>query len=79
MTDDEICARLNAIFRDVFENETLTVTAATSAKDIAPWDSFNHINILVASEMRFGVRFTSAEVETLNNVGDFVRLIQEKL
>ena len=49
------------------------------AKDIAEWDSFNHINILVASEMRFGVRFTSAEVETLNNVGDFVRLIQEKL
>lgn len=45
---------------------------------MAEWDSFNHINIVVASEMRFGVSFRSSELEDLKNVGDFVALIRDK-
>ncbi len=79
MTDDEIYEALHAIFHDVFDNESIVLNSQTSAHDIPEWDSFNHINILVASEVRFGIHFNTAEVETLQCVGDFVRLIREKL
>lgn len=77
MTEEEIYKRLNTIYRDIFDDEPISLTSETTADDIAGWDSFNHINIVVATEVAFGVKFKSAEIEGLKNVGDFVRLIQK--
>lgn len=79
MNETEIYNALNDIFREVFDDETLAVTGEMSAADIPEWDSFNHINIIVASEMRFGVKFRTAELDQLQNVSDFVELLQGKL
>jgi acyl carrier protein len=49
-----------------------------SAKDVPEWDSFNHINIIVAAEQRFGVKFRTAEIEALRTVGEFADLIARK-
>jgi acyl carrier protein len=78
MTEQEIYATLNQVFREVFEDPGLTVSPQMSAADIADWDSFNHINIIVSSEIRFGVKFKTSEIEALRNVGDFARLIATK-
>ena len=51
----------------------------TTADDVAGWDSINHITIVVEAERRFGIKFQTAEIEELKNVGDFVRLIKTKL
>jgi acyl carrier protein len=51
----------------------------TTAEDIEGWDSFNHVNIVVAIESRFGIKFNAAEVEELRAVGEFVNLIEKKL
>ena len=67
------------IFRDVLDDETIDLKPTTTAKDIPEWDSFNHVNIIVSSEMKFGVKFTTADVERLHNVGDFVTLVQKRL
>ncbi|ABA77675.1 acyl carrier protein [Rhodobacter sphaeroides] len=78
MTDPEIYDGLTSILRQVFDDPELVATPDLSAHDVAEWDSFNHINIVVASEMRFGVSFRSSELEDLKNVGDFVALIRDK-
>ena len=49
-----------------------------TAKDVQDWDSFNHINLVVATEARFGIKFQTAEIESLRNVGQFVELIRKK-
>ena len=74
----DIKTKLNAIFRDVFDDESLTVSDATTAKDIEGWDSLNHVNLIVAVEEAFAVKLTMKEATTLANVGDLIRLIEKK-
>ena len=79
MTDAEIMQKLTGIFREVFDDDELVLTEATTADDVDEWDSFNHINIIVATEAGFRVKFQTAEIEGLKNVGHLVALIQRKL
>jgi acyl carrier protein len=79
MTEQEILAQLTQIFRQIFDDDSITLNMNTVAGDIEEWDSFNHINIIVAAESHFRVKFKTAETEELKNVGDFVRLIKKKL
>ena len=79
MTQDEIYAGVNRILRDLFRDEDIEAGPATTAEDIPGWDSFNHVNLIVAVEGRFGIKFRTAELETLRNVGEMVRLIETKL
>lgn len=74
-----VLATLTELFRDVFDDDALVLTPATGAADIAGWDSLNHISLLVAAEMRFGVKFRSAEMEELKNVGELAALITRLL
>lgn len=78
MTERDIYDALTGIFREVFDDPALTATPELSAADVAEWDSFNHINIVVAAEQRFGVKFHASEIESLRNVGEFVDLIARK-
>ena len=78
MNNDEIFARLTDIFRDVLDADDIELTPQTTARDIPDWDSANHINLIVATEMRFGIKFSNAEVEHFANVGDLVAMIRKK-
>lgn len=79
MTDTQILDALTDIFRDIFDDESVVITPASSAKDFDAWDSLSNVNIMVATEMHFGVRFKTSEVEGLGNVGELVSLIQKQL
>jgi acyl carrier protein len=79
MNSSEILQQLTGIFREIFDNDSIVLTPETTAEDIAEWDSFNHINIIVAVEVHFGIKFQTAETEELKNVGHLVGLIQQKL
>ncbi len=76
---NEILDRLQPIFRDVFENNSLTVGRDSSAMTVDGWDSLAHVNLIAAVEEAFGVRFALGELEELQNVGDMVDLIRRKL
>ena len=78
MQQADVYAALQEIFRDIFDDDDIVLQPETSAADIPEWDSFNHVNIIVASEMKFGVKFLAAELDDLKNVGDFVTLVQQK-
>lgn len=79
MDEAVIYQKLNQIFRDIFDDESITLSPSTTALDIPEWDSVNHVNISVASEMAFGIRFKSSELEELHNVGDLVEVIKNKI
>jgi acyl carrier protein len=78
MTESDIYAALVEVFRDVFDDDTITIGPATTASDIEGWDSQAHVSLVVATEMRLGIRFRTSEIERLSNVGDFVQLIGAK-
>ncbi len=75
----ETLAQLNEVFQDVFDDEEIAVTRETSAKEIDEWDSLMHVNLVLAVESKFGVRFTSTEVAALKDVGDLSDLVEKKL
>lgn len=77
MTGD-IEGRVNGIFQDVFSETNLTVGRQTTAADVEGWDSLTHINLIVAVEKEFRIRFTTAEVMRLKNVGELIDAILRK-
>ena len=79
MTDPELYAGLNEVFRRVLDNDTIALTPDKTAEDVEGWDSMNHIFIVVEIEKRFGVKFQAAEMEELKNVGELASLVREKV
>ena len=72
MTREEIYGKLNEVFQDVFDDEDITVNDNTVASDVDGWDSLEHINLIVAVERCFGIKFTMGETTGLKNVGEMV-------
>ncbi|HOP41494.1 MAG TPA: acyl carrier protein [Geobacteraceae bacterium] len=69
---------LNGIFREVFDDESLVIKRETNADDIDDWDSLSHLNLVIAVEMKFGIKFALGELQALKNVGDMADLIEKK-
>ena len=78
MTDAEIYARLNTIFRDVFDDDELVVKPEMTAKDVEGWDSLSHVRLGLTVERAFNVRFSASDITGLKNVGELVDLVRVK-
>ena len=79
MSREEVFERLNEVFRDVFDEEDITVDEGTTAEDIDGWDSLEHINLIAAIETQFGMKFTMGQVVTMKNVGEMVDIISSQI
>ena len=79
MERNDILARVEEIFRDELELDELELTDETTAEDVEEWDSLSHIQLVVALEKDFGIKFSSREILSWDNVGDLVDCIQKKL
>ena len=79
MNKNDVIARLNEVFRDVFGDDSITVNANTTSADIDDWDSIEHINLIAAVESEFGIRFKMREVSGMKNVGEMADIIISKL
>ncbi len=79
MTMEDIFEGLNKVFRDVFDDEDIIVTAETTSEDIEDWDSLEHINLIVAVEKKFGMKFSMGEVTTMKNVGEMAEIIKSRI
>jgi len=75
----EIYGALTEIFHDVFMRDDLALTPELSAKDVKGWDSFKQIEIIMATEERFGIQMNTREIDSLQNVGDLVRVVGSKV
>jgi acyl carrier protein len=77
-TREEIYNGLTEIFRDLFDDDDITLSDKTTAADIEGWDSFNNLNMIAAAEQHFSVKISAREIESLAVVGDLVDLIERK-
>jgi acyl carrier protein len=78
MDQEQVSPKLTEVFHRVFDNPSLVLTRSTTAADVEDWDSLTHTNLIVAVEKEFKIRFTTAEVRKMNNVGDLIDLISKK-
>lgn len=79
MSREEIYENLDEVFRDVFDDDTIHVTEQTTANDIEDWDSLEHINLVVAIENKFNIKFKMSEVTSMKNVGEMVDIISGRI
>ena len=75
MTRESIYERLNEVFQEVFDDDSITVNADTTADDIEDWDSLSHITLMAAVEDEFRMKFSMKEVVEMKNVGEMVTII----
>jgi len=78
-SSQDVLNSCNEIFKTVFSDATLSISATTSASDIDDWDSLAQIRLLMAMEQTFDIQFALDEVEDLQNVGEIVELILIKV
>jgi len=74
----EILKQINIIFIDVLDNEEVAIMESTQATDVDDWDSLTHIQLVVAIEKQFKIRFTSKEIQSWKNVGEMLNCIVGK-
>jgi acyl carrier protein len=79
MESNELLMRLTDIFRDVLDDDKISLTRETTANDVEEWDSLNHIQLVVAIEKSFKMKFTTSEIQNWKNVGEMIDSIQTKL
>ena len=79
MTRQEAYARLTAVFRDVFDDESIELCDETTSNDIEDWDSLEHITLISAVEREFRMKFKMGEISSMKNVGEMVDAIQAQI
>ncbi|WP_421943915.1 acyl carrier protein [Pedobacter sp.] len=78
MEQSEVLSKVQDIFRDVLDNEDIILTPQTTADDVEDWDSLSHIQLIVAIEKQFNIKFTSKEILSWNNVEEMIQSITSK-
>jgi len=78
MESGEIYKKLNTVFEDVFDDDSIVVRPELSADDVDGWDSLTHIRLILTVEKAFQVKFSASEIAKLKNVGGLAELIRSK-
>lgn len=78
MEREEMLKKITTVFIDVLDDEDIVLSESTSADDVEDWDSLTHIQLVVGVEKAFNVRFTSAEIQDWENVGEMMDCILKK-
>lgn len=78
MNKEQVLKILNEVFCQIFDDEELVIDESTTAADIEDWDSLEHINLIVACEKKFSIKFDISEIGKMKNVGDMVAMIVKK-
>lgn len=78
MTNQEVLSQITVIFRDILDDDDIQLKPETTAEDIEEWDSLTHIQLIVAIEKKFGIKFSTSEINNFKNVGEMCDVIIKK-
>jgi acyl carrier protein len=76
---DNVLAELQEIFRDVLDQPDLVITRNSNASTVEDWDSLSHLNLVMAIQQRYKIKFALGELQDLKDVGGMIDLMEEKL
>ena len=79
MERSDIFKKVNEIFCDELDNDDIVLKDDTTADDVDEWDSLSHVQLIVAIEKVFGIKFTSNEILSWKNVGELIDSIENRL
>ena len=79
MTREAVFEKLNEVFRDVFEDDDITVDDSTTSADVDGQDSLEHINLINAVEQEFDIKFNMGQIVSMKNIGEMADIIISKL
>ena len=79
MNFEQVLSETNDIFIDLLDEEDIKLSYETTADQVEDWDSLTHIQLIVAIEKHFNIKFTSLEIQTYENVGQMCDAIVAKL
>ncbi len=75
MHKDEVLKKLNEVFREVFDDDSIYLTEKSTVSEIQDWDSLEFVNIIVAVMSTFNIKFSIEELKSLENIGAMADLI----
>lgn len=76
---EHVMTAVNRIVCDLFDNDSIQLKYETTANDVKGWDSLNHIELVIAIEKHFRIRFNFAELQKFKNVGEMCDNVAGKL
>ena len=79
MNKNEIIEKLTEIFHEIFKDDTIVLSDEMTSNDVDAWDSLTHMLMITSVEEQFGIRFKLKDLNSIKNVGDIVRIIEERL
>lgn len=79
MKKEAIRETLQEIFRDVFDDEELVLFHEMTSDDVEDWDSLSHINLINDIEAKFQITFSTDEIVSAKNVGEFIKILEGKV
>lgn len=79
MAENDVVARMNKVFREVFDNPEIEIFDEMTASDVVGWDSFSHINLITSIEIEFDLEFTQQEAFGFKTVGELKEAILKKV
>ena len=79
MTREEILSKVNEVFHEVFDDDSIEVTETTTARDIEDWDSLMHITLVSEIENAFGFKFMMKDVVGMKDVGEMLDIIAQNI
>lgn len=79
MDKTEILNQVQGIFRDILDEASIVLTDETTAKEVEGWDSLTHIQLVVAIEKHFKIKFASKDIFSWKNIADLITSIHNKV
>lgn len=79
MNREEILNKIQDVFTDTLDEDNIAITEASTADDVEGWDSLTHVQLVVAVEKKFKIRFSAKEIQSWKNVGEMIDSIASKL
>jgi acyl carrier protein len=79
MERKELLSRVETIFHDILDDDSIALKDETTAADVEGWDSLTHIQLIVAIEKNFKIKFTSKEILSWKNVGEMLDCLEQKV
>ena len=78
MHHNDIAKKLTTVMSQVLKLPEESISPDSSRKNLEPWDSLKHLNLMLALEDAFEVEFSDGEIASIDTFEALVQSLQAK-